>query len=145
VLGRPAAEDDSTEALTRRAGAPTTDTLLLAAAELQPDGTTRLTAIDGTTHTASDFQWSMDTARFLHPWIVRAPRWWIPPEAPRPRWLDLHARNAVLALVAEDGRLRFGDEPAATAYHSDFGLFSNPSTPTRQPNRHEFDDDEFDY
>lgn len=145
VLGRPAAEDDSAEALTRRAGAPTTDTLLLAAAELQPDGTTRLTALDGTTHTVSDFQWSMDTACFLHPWIVRAPRWWIPPESPRPRWLGLHARNAVLALVGEDGRLRLGDEPASASYHPDFGLFSNPNTPTRQPDRHEFDDDEFDY
>lgn len=145
VLGRPAAEDDSAEALTRRSGAPTTDTLLLAAAELQPDGSTRLTALDGTTHTVSDFRWSMDTARFLHPWIVHAPRWWIPPEAPRPRWLGLHARNAVLALVAEDSRLRFGDEPSDASYHPDFGLFSNPSTPTRQPNRNEFDDDEFDY
>ncbi|HLP25954.1 MAG TPA: CRISPR-associated helicase Cas3', partial [Acidobacteriota bacterium] len=145
VLGRPAAEDDGAEALTRRAGAPTTDTLLLAAAELQPDGTTRLTALDGTTHTVSDFQWSMATARFLHLWIVRAPRWWIPPESPRPRWLGLHARNAVLALVGEDGRLGLGDEPASTAYHPDLGLFSNPNTPTRQTNRHESDDDEFDY
>ncbi len=145
VLGRPAAEDDAPEALTRRAGAPTIDTLLLAGTELQPDGTTRLTALDGTTRIVSGFQWSMDVARFVHPWIVRAPRWWIPPEAPRPRWLGLHAHNAVLALVAEDGRLRFGNEPSSASYHPDFGLFSNPHTPTRQPNRHEYDDDEFDY
>ncbi len=145
VLGRPAVDDDSPAALTRRAGPPSIGVLLLLAAEPLPGHLARLTTLDGTVFTVSDYEWSIGTARALHPWIVRVPRWCVPASAPKPRWLGLHVQNnAVVATVREDGRLLWDGEPAAATYHRDFGVRIE-KRPTSRPHFQSDDNDEFDY
>jgi CRISPR-associated endonuclease/helicase Cas3 len=146
VLGLPCLDDDAPKALTRRAGPPTTTVLLLAALEPLPGRTHRLVALDGATHVASDFEWTLPTARFLHPWLVRVPRWVVAASAPRPDWLRLHVPGgAVLALVGDHGRLVWDGEPAAATYHPDFGVQTAPLTASRPATTTPVDDDEFDY
>lgn len=151
VLGRPTVNDDAPEALTRRKGPPTVSVLLLHSIELLPEPRrlTRLTALDGSEQTVSDYEWSLASARFVHPWLVRVPSWVVPRSAPCPQWLRLHVPGAaVVATVGEDGRLLWDGEAADATYHPDFGVRTEKpvsprlSRPAFQPTD---DDDEFDY
>lgn len=148
VLGSPAVEDDKPEALTRRKGAPTVTVLLLRSVESLSGHLAHLTTIEEepATHLVSDYDWSLTSARFIHPWLVRVPRWAVPASAPSPRWLSLHVLGAVvLATLREDGRLLWDGEPAHATYHRDFGVRTDKPaliSPAFQPTE---DDNEFDY
>ena len=133
-------EDD--KALTRRKGPPTVPVLLLRSFVQAPGNSWQLTALDGSGALVSEYEWRMAPARFLHRWLVRVPRWMVPGDAPRPRWLGLHASgNATCACVQDDGRLLFGETLAHTSYHETLGVFAErPAQPTPQRN----DEDEFD-
>lgn len=147
VLGRPTVDDDKPEALTRRKGPPNVSVLLLRSVDPLTGHLARLTTLDEepATHVASDYEWSLSTARFLHPWLVRVPRWVVPASAPSPRWLGLHVSvGAVVATVREDGRLLWDGEPADATYHRDFGVRTEKPASTL-PNSQTTDDDEFDY
>ena len=144
VLGRPAIDDDE-EVLTRRRGSPTIPVVLLRSATLGPRGLTRLTALDGSTIEVSDFEWRREAASFLHSWLVRAPRWFAPTGAPKPRWLALHmSPGTTVATVDADDRCLFGDISTTTLYCPTLGLHqqSKPQTPCQ---RQEDDEDEFDF
>jgi len=148
VFGLPMLDPEDDRALTRRKGPPTVPVLLLRSLEQLPNHRWRLTSLDDshTSQTVSDHEWHINSARFLHRWLVRVPRWQVPGDAPRPRWLTLHASgDAVVAIVRpEDGRLCFGDAVSSSSYHQDLGVFTEspvrttPQTPTWN------DDDEFD-
>jgi CRISPR-associated endonuclease/helicase Cas3 len=147
VLGRPTVEDDKPEALTRRKGPPTVSVLLLRAVEPLPDRLARLTTLDEepASRVVSDYEWSLAGARFIHPWLVRVPRWVVPASAPAPRWLGLHVPGAaVVATLREDGRLLWDGELADATYHRDFGVRTEKLVSTR-PSFQPTDDDEFDY
>jgi CRISPR-associated endonuclease/helicase Cas3 len=151
VFGLPMLNPDDDGALTRRKGPPTVPLVLLHSVEQLPNGKGwKLTAAnkDRSTSTVSDFDWSIDAARFLHHWLARAPKWQVPADAPRPRWLAEHvASDAAYAIVAADGRLIFGDEVSDTSYHPDFGVFADQpakSRPQPEPEPWSEDDDEFD-
>jgi len=151
VFGLPMLNPDDDGALTRRKGPPTVPLVLLNAIEQLPDRRGwRLTAIDQdrTTCDISDFDWSIHAARFLHHWLVRVPKWQVPADVQRPRWLAKHVSNdAAVARVADDGRLFFGDEVSNTSYHPDFGVFADKPTKSRtrpEPEPWSDDDDEFD-
>jgi CRISPR-associated endonuclease/helicase Cas3 len=146
VLGNPMAPDDDEQALTRRKSAPTTPLLLLTREESLPGTTSkRLIAPDGSSVIASDFEWSLNTSRFLHRWMVRVPRWMVPRDAQRPRWLGEHTNGeAALALLEEDGRLRFDDAESQIAYHPDSGVISMLKRPNTSQSKTWNDDDEFD-
>jgi len=148
VLGRPAlsVDEDSDQALTRRKGAPTVNVVLLAAVEPLSGRLARLTALDGSTAiTVSDYEWSLDSARFLHRSLVRVPRYLVPQNAPSPRWLSLHVNgHTVVATVGEGGRLLWDGEPAAASYHADFGLYADKPVSARPATQPTYDDDEFD-
>jgi CRISPR-associated endonuclease/helicase Cas3 len=147
VLGRPTVDDDKPEALTRRKGPPTVSVLLLRLVEPMPGRLARLTTLDDqpTCQVVSDYEWSLAGARFIHPWLVRVPRWVVPASAPSPRWLGLHVPGAaVVATLREDGRLLWDGEPADATYHRDFGVRTEKPVSTR-PSFQPTDDDEFDY
>lgn len=151
VLGRPAVSDDefSKQALTRRRGPPTVNLLILREVETLPQRRCRLTAPDGSSVVASEFDWQMENARFVHRWTVRSPTWLIPADSPRPRWLTqyLHGECSVATLDPDTGLLRFGDAVGAAGYHPDIGLFGQPPYPPSHPSStwKSKDDDEFDY
>lgn len=148
VLGRPtlSVDDDSDQALTRRKGPPTVGVLLLAGIEPLPGRLTRLTALDGSALTVSDYEWAIAAARFLYPWIVRIPKWMVPDSAPRPHWLSLHVHGlTALATVGDRGRLLWDGEATAATYHPDFGVFAEKRTYSRPDTLPTTDDDEFDY
>ncbi len=148
VFGLPMLDPDDDRALTRRKGPPTVPVLLLRSVEQMPNHRWKLTSLDDahSTQTVSDHEWNLNSARFLHHWLVRVPRWQVPGGAPRPRWLALHASgDATVAMVRpEDGRLCFGDAISPSSYHENLGVFAEgpvrpaPQTPTWN------DDDEFD-
>lgn len=151
VLGRPllTVDEQDDQALTRRQGPPTVPVLLLRhAAQAAPAGTWQLTALDGAQAIVSEHEWRLASARFLHRWMVRVPRWMVPADAPHPRWLELHvSREAVCASVGDDGRLNFAGTPSATSYHEDFGVFvEGPLKPRPDPEPEPWseNDDEFD-
>jgi CRISPR-associated endonuclease/helicase Cas3 len=142
VLGRPMLQDEDT-VLTRRQGAPTTPLVLLRSIASAQAGSVIVVALDGTQIEISRHEWSRASARFLHQWLVRAPRWLVPAEAPRPPWLTLHGPdNATVATVTDGGRCDFGDQLSSMAYDPRLGIFAE--RPTRQPTQQK-DDDEFDY
>ncbi len=145
VLGNPMLADKE-EVLTRRKGPPTTPVLLLRSITGGLNGLTTLVALDGTRIEISEHEWRRAHARFLHQWLVRAPRWMIPKNAPRPRWLDLHGPpDAVVAVVQDDGRCLFGDDVSAMTYDPRLGIFAErASKPTPQTWKDDYDDDEFD-
>lgn len=149
VLGRPMVGDDAPEALTRPAGPPTKTILLLAAHEPLRSHNHRLTTPEGTAFEVSDFAWSIQASRFIHPWLVRVPSYMVPAGAPSPDWLRLHVPGgAYLAVLGEQGRLLWEGEPDETTYHPDFGVLIEKPRPGRKapsPATQEFDDDEFDY
>lgn len=144
VLGNPMLADKE-EVLTRRKGPPTTPVVLLRSATGGLNGLTTLVALDDTRIEISEHEWRRAHARFLHQWIVRAPRWMIPAAAPRPRWLDLHGpSDAVLAIVRDDGHCVFGDEVSAMTYDPRLGVFAERA-PQPTPQTWKDDDDESDY
>lgn len=146
VLGNPLLTDQE-EILTRRKGPPTTPVVLLRSITGGLNGLTTLVALDGSRIEISEHEWRRAHARFLHQWLVRAPRWMIPANAPRPRWLDLHGpSDALVAVVGDDGRCRFGDEVSAMTYDPRLGIFAERAPqPSRQAWKNDDDDDEFDY
>lgn len=137
-------QNDATEYLTRRAGAPTKDVVLVRACEMITRDQWRLTMLDGESLTVSAFEWSMTVARAVHRNLVRAPLYQVPPQD-MPPWLKLHTHGLTAwALVADDGALDFRDAqgPSALAYDAALGLHIRKDQP--QP-RYTEDDDEFDY
>lgn len=149
VLGRPtlSVDEDSDQALTRRKGPPTVAVVLLASIEPLPGRLTRLTALDKerSSMTVSDYEWSFDTARFLHRWMVRIPRWLIPGNAPCPRWLGLHLHgHSACAVVGEQDKLLWDGDASTARYHLDFGVFADKPTFARPTTLPPLDDDEFD-
>lgn len=147
VFGLPMLEPEQDGALTRRKGAPTVP--LIVARSLAPQSTKGhwlLTAPDRSTTIISDYQWSLSAARFLHQWMVRVPRWYVPRGATGPNWLAEHvSRDAVLALLDEDGHLRFDDDSSPVSYHPDFGVFADrPAKTQLHPEPWSDDNDEFD-
>jgi len=142
VLGRPML-DDREEILTRRKGAPTTPVLLLRSVKLDADGVAFVVALDGTTIEISQYEWRRASARFLHQWIVRAPRWMVPDKPPHPRWLTLHTTaTTTVALVGDDGTCDFGEGGSVMAYDPRLGTTAKRSTGITSL-RKEYDD-EFD-
>ena len=137
---------DKEEVLTRRKGPPTTPVVLLRSITGGLNGLTTLVALDGSRLEISEHEWRRAHARFLHQWLVRAPRWMIPQNAPRPRWLDLHGpADAMVAVVRDDGRCLFGDEVSAMTYDPRLGIFAERAPkPTPQTWKDDYDDDEFD-
>ena len=73
---------------------------------------------------------------------MRAPRWMVPNDSRKPRWLTLHGPPGVtFALVREDGRCVFGDEVSPVTYDPRLGIFAErPAQPAPEWD----DDDEFD-
>lgn len=143
VLGRQS-EDDDQEHLTRRKGAPTRDVVLLKSCEQVTRDSWQLTMQDGTTVTASGFEWSIAVARAIHRNLVRAPLHTVPRQE-MPPWLKLHTHGpSFWALVGDDGACDFRDAegPSTLAYHATLGLHTRAAQP--QP-RYTEDDDEFDY
>ena len=148
VLGRPSVDDDKPEALTRRKGAPTVAVLLVRSVEAKPGRQFRLATIDNEPeeHVCSDFDWSLDSARFIHPWLVSVPRWAVPASAPSPRWLALHVQGpSTVATLDEGGRLLWDGVAAEATYHRDLGVLTRPHSPTRPAFTLPEEDDEFDY
>jgi CRISPR-associated endonuclease/helicase Cas3 len=142
VLGRPMLEDEDA-VLTRRQGAPTTPVVLLHSITTTGKGSVIVVALGGSSTEISNHEWRRNSARFLHQWLVRAPRWMVPTDAPRPPWLSLHGPdNATVATVGDDGRCLFGDQSSNMTYDPRLGLFAERAT--RQPLQPK-DDDEFDY
>jgi hypothetical protein len=141
VLGRPTLQDDEA-ILTRRPGAPTTPLILLRSFNPTAKNSAVAVALDGRQLEISDNEWLRKSARFLHHWLVRAPRWLVPANAPRPPWLTLHGPdNACVATVGYNGRCTFGTEPSNLNYDPRLGLFAERATAkTTQPKG----DDEFD-
>ena len=151
VLGRPtlSVDDDSDQALTRRKGPPTINIVLLSTVEMLPGNLSRLTALDNVTRTVSHHEWDMDSAKFLHRWIVRVPKWIVPQNAPSQRWLSLHVNGAAaFATVSTDGRLVWDGDTHNACYHPDYGVYSEKPTSTSLNStslNSDNDDDEFDY
>ncbi len=143
VLGNPML-DDKEEILTRRKGAPTKPVVLLRSVTTGANGIVLAVALDGTRAEISEHEWCRGSAKFLHDWIVRAPRWMVPDDAPRPRWLALHGpAGATVATVGDDGRCDFGEEVSAMTYDPRLGIYSERPTKTA-PQQWKDDDDEFD-
>lgn len=143
VLGNPML-DDQEEILTRRKGAPTKSAVLLRSLTTGSTGTVLAVALDGTRTEISEHEWRRASAKFLHQWTVRAPRWMVPANAPRPRWLALHGPSgATVATVRDDGRCLFDEEVSAMTYDPRLGIFTERPTKTT-PQHWKDDDDEFD-
>lgn len=137
-------QDDARDYLTRRAGAPTKEVVLVRACERITSDQWQLTMLDGESLTVSAFEWSLAAARAVHRNLVRTPLHQVPPQD-MPPWLKLHTQGLTAwALVADDGSLDFpdADGPSALAYHTALGLHTRKDQP--QP-RYTEDDDEFDY
>ncbi|HOW64245.1 MAG TPA: CRISPR-associated helicase Cas3' [Candidatus Paceibacterota bacterium] len=144
VLGNPVLADKE-EILTRRKGPPTTPVILLRSITGGLNGLTTLAALDGSRVEISEHEWRRAHARFLLEWMVRAPHWMVPANAPRPRWLDLHGpSDAVVAVVRDDGRCLFGEDVSPMTYDPRLGLFAERA-PQPAPQTWKDDDDEFDY
>jgi len=143
VLANPMLADKE-EVLTRRKGAPTKPVFLLRSVTTGINGLTTLIALDGSQAEVSEYEWRRASARFLHYWIVRAPRWMVPANAPKPRWLALNGRDdATVALVRDDGRCVFDEGVSPMTYDPRLGIFADRAP---QPAAREWkdDDDEFD-
>lgn len=143
VLGNPML-DDKEEILTRRKGAPTKPVVLLRSLTTA-NGTVLAVALDGTRAEISEHEWRRVSAKFLHQWIVRAPRWMVSAAASRPRWLALHGpAGATVATVGDDGRCAFGDQLSAMTYDPRLGIFAERAPQPTPQTWKDDDDDEFD-
>ncbi len=141
VLGRPMLPDED-DVLTRRRGAPTTPVVLLRSIAAGSHGSVIVVALDDSRAEISEHEWRKASARFIHQWLVRAPRWMIPAAAPKPRWLTLHGPSGVTAaLVRNDGRCAFGDDVSSVTYDPRLGIFAERLTQLTPQWK---DDDEFD-
>lgn len=143
VLGRQSV-DDKKEYLTRRAGAPTKDVVLLRACQQISREHWEFTTLDRWTHIASAYQWSFEVSKALHENLVRVPLYLVPAQE-MPPWLKLHTHGPTSwAIVKHDGSLDFPEAqgPSALAYDAALGLHIRKDQP--QP-RYTEDDDEFDY
>jgi CRISPR-associated endonuclease/helicase Cas3 len=144
VLANPMLADQE-EILTRRKGAPTKSVVLLRSVTTGANGLTTLVALDGSQAVISEHEWRRVSAKFLHQWIVRAPRWMVSAAAPRPRWLALHGpAGATVATVGDDGRCAFGDQLSAMTYDPRLGIFAERATQPTPQTWKDDDDDEFD-
>jgi CRISPR-associated endonuclease/helicase Cas3 len=144
VLGNPMLADKE-EILTRRKGAPTVPVVLLHAIVTGNHGLTTLVALDGSQTEVSEYEWRRDAARFLHHWLVRSPRWMVPADAPKPRWLTLHGSNdTTVALVKEDGHCTFAENISAMIYDPRLGIFAESAPQPTPQTWKDDDDDEFD-
>ena len=142
VLGNPML-DDHEDILTRRKGPPVVPVALLRSVTTGVDGAVRAVALDGTGCDFMAREWRRSSAKFLHQWIVRAPRWMVPDHPPRPPWLGLHGPfGATVATVGDDGRCRFDDETSVMIYDPRLGVYAERQRLT--PARGEDSDDEFD-
>ncbi len=142
VLGNPML-DDKEEIFTRRRGAPTTHVVLLRSLTTSANGTVLAVALDGTRAEISEHEWRRGSAKFLHQWLVRAPHWMVPVNAPRPRWLALHGPSgAAVTIVGNDGRCYFGEEVSAMIYDPRLGILAE--RPLKTMPQWKDDDDEFD-
>lgn len=141
VLGPPMLQDED-DVLTRRKSAPTKSVVLLRSIDTLSRAGALLTALDGSQCEISAREWRKPSARFLHRWLVRVPRWMIPQEPQKPRWLTLHAPpNATVAVVCDDGHCAFGSDISPVVYDPQVGIFAErPNKLKPQWN----DDDEFD-
>ncbi len=146
VLGGLMLPDEDERTLTRRKSAPTTPLLILSSVAPVPGQSAfQLKAPDGSASLVSEFEWSLNAARFIHRWMVRVPRWMVPRDVSRPRWLMEHAsEDAAFALLREDGGLAFGEDNSSLSYHPDCGIYSRPKANTHFQSRTWNDDDEFD-
>jgi CRISPR-associated endonuclease/helicase Cas3 len=144
VLGRPAL-CDSEEVLTRRKGAPTTPVLLVRSIMTGSNRSVTVKSLNGDSVEIGEFEWRRVSAKFVHTWTVRAPKWMVPQTASSPAWLKLHGpTGCVLAELADNGTCLFNDEPSSMQYTPDLGIFTEKVQQTfSQPERNE--DDEFDY
>jgi CRISPR-associated endonuclease/helicase Cas3 len=144
VLGRPAL-CDSEEVLTRRKGAPTTPVLLVKSVQTGANRTVIVESLNGDTVEIGELEWRRASAKFIHTWTVRVPKWMVPKTASSPAWLKLHGPSeCVVAEWADNGTCLFNDEPSEMQYTPDLGIFTVKARPTfSQPERN--DDDEFDY
>ena len=141
VLGRPMLQDEDA-ILTRRQGAPTTPVILLRSITAKRNNSVMVVALDGSLAEISAYDWKRSSARFLQQWLVRTPRWLVPPESPHPTWLTLHGPNqATVATVANDGRCLFADQISTLTYDPRLGLFAERIAPVNTTPK---DDDEFD-
>ncbi|MCI0541712.1 MAG: CRISPR-associated helicase Cas3' [Verrucomicrobiales bacterium] len=143
ILGRPS-QADREDVLTRRAGAPTRQVVLLRACEPLKAGLWRLTGLDGQVRDASGYEWSHAVAGLLHCNLVRAPAYEVPAQT-NPPWLSLHTRGqAAWAIVGPDGDCQFPEASAESslAYVATLGLYSDSAKPKL---RTRDEDDEFDY
>ena len=143
VLANPTLADQE-EILTRRKGPPTKSVVLLRSVTTRANGLTTLIGLDDTRAEISEHQWRRASAKFLHHWIVRAPRWMVSAAAPCPRWLALHgSRDATVALILDDGRCVFGAEVSAMTYDPRLGIFADRA-PQPRPQQWMDADEEFD-
>ena len=142
VLGLPMLQDEN-DVLTRRRGAPTTPVVLLRCVTTGSPGSVIVVGLDHSQAEISEHEWRKASARVIHHWLVRTPRWMVPSNSPKPKWLTLHGPPGVtVAIVRDDGRCVFGDEVSTTSYDPRLGIFAE-STVQLTPQRN--DDDEFDY
>jgi len=142
VFGQQSRED-AKELLTRRAGAPTKDVVLLRSCEQISSDHWEFTTLNNWTHIASAYEWRFEVSKALHENLVRAPLRQVPPQD-MPPWLKLHTHGLTTwAVVGHDGSLDFPDAkgPSALAYDAALGLHARKDQP--QP-RYTEDDDEFD-
>jgi hypothetical protein len=134
---------DQEEILTRQQSAPTTPVVLLRSITTTRNNSVMVVALDDSQTEISAYDWRRSSAKFLQEWLVRAPRWMVPADAPHPPWLTLHGPNqATVATVADDGRCLFDDQISNMTYRSCLGLFAERSIRTTTPPK---DYDEFDY
>ena len=136
---------DGEAVLTRRKGAPTLPVLLLRSVEVVGDGTVNLEALDGCTAEINAREWRRESAKFLHQWFVRTPRWMVPENAPRPDWLSLHGPDgATVATVGNDDVCSLDGQPSPIVYDSRLGIHARKPDKTSSQTRKD-DTDEFDY
>lgn len=137
-------QEDAEGLLTRRAGAPMKDVVLLLSCEVIDRERWKLIPLNGEPVIVSGYVWDKEVARVLHRHLVRAPRFVVPPQEVPP-WLSLHVHGAASwALVQQDGSCEFPEAVgnSAVAYSALLGLHSRPGLPQAH---YTDDDDEFDY
>jgi CRISPR-associated endonuclease/helicase Cas3 len=144
VLGHPALKDVD-EVLTRRKGPPTRNLLLVKSIVSGSHRSVTLLPLTGGRIQISEVDWRRSSARFIHTWTVRVPKWMVPQTASSPNWLSLHGpEGCVVAEVGNDGTCVFNGDAAPMRYTPDLGIFAEgASRIVSQPQWN--DDDEFDY
>jgi CRISPR-associated endonuclease/helicase Cas3 len=142
VLGNPML-DDRCEVLTRRKGAPTKPLVLLKSVTANGNGTFTLIALDGARAEVSENEWKRSSAKYLHQWTVRVPRWTLPASCACPPWLALNGPpHAAIALVDQQGCCLLENGNTTMTYDKHLGIYTTQiGITTRNPSA---EDDEFD-